>query len=135
MCKAERQLKVRTFFMMDENFLLYKRRALELLAEMKKHGKGWSLYVFSSARRCARTTCGSWSSSGIVGVDGIRVGAERLPQAQEHRHDRPHARAAGARHTRAGLDDHRQARYALRRRPATGSLRASAGLSGPHTRL
>jgi radical SAM superfamily enzyme YgiQ (UPF0313 family) len=49
MCKAEKRLKVRTFFMMDENFLLYKRRALELLAEMNKHGKAWSMYVFSSA--------------------------------------------------------------------------------------
>lgn len=49
MCKAEAQLNVRTFFMMDENFLLYKRRALELLAEMKKHRKAWSMYVFSSA--------------------------------------------------------------------------------------
>ena len=34
---------------MDENFLLYKRRAMELLAEMKGHGKSWSLFVFSSA--------------------------------------------------------------------------------------
>jgi hypothetical protein len=35
--------------MMDENFLLYKRRALELLDLMKAHGKSWALYVFSSA--------------------------------------------------------------------------------------
>jgi radical SAM superfamily enzyme YgiQ (UPF0313 family) len=49
MCKAEKELKVRTFFMMDENFLLYKRRALELLDHMKQHGKSWSMYVFSSA--------------------------------------------------------------------------------------
>jgi radical SAM superfamily enzyme YgiQ (UPF0313 family) len=49
MCAVERQLKVRTFFMMDENFLLYKRRALDLLDHMKRHGKAWSLFVFSSA--------------------------------------------------------------------------------------
>jgi Fe-S oxidoreductase len=49
MCDIERKLGVRSFFMMDENFLLYKRRALELLACMKAHGKAWSLYVFSSA--------------------------------------------------------------------------------------
>lgn len=49
MCDAERQLKVRTFFMMDENFLLYKTRALELMDLMKRHGKAWSLFVFSSA--------------------------------------------------------------------------------------
>jgi radical SAM superfamily enzyme YgiQ (UPF0313 family) len=49
MCDAERKLGVKTFFMMDENFLLYKKRALELLDEMKRHGKAWSMYVFSSA--------------------------------------------------------------------------------------
>lgn len=49
MCRAEKELKVRTFFMMDENFLLYKKRALELLDQMKRHGKSWSMYVFSSA--------------------------------------------------------------------------------------
>jgi radical SAM superfamily enzyme YgiQ (UPF0313 family) len=49
MCEAERGLRVSSFFMMDENFLLYKRRALELLECMKAHGKAWSLYVFSSA--------------------------------------------------------------------------------------
>lgn len=49
MCEAEARLGARAFFMMDENFLLYKTRALELLELMKAHGKAWSLYVFSSA--------------------------------------------------------------------------------------
>jgi len=49
MCDAERRLGSRSFFMMDENFLLHKRRALELLECMKAGGKAWSLYVFSSA--------------------------------------------------------------------------------------
>jgi len=49
MCKVEACTKVNTFFMMDENFLLYKRRALELLEQMKRYGKAWSMYVFSSA--------------------------------------------------------------------------------------
>jgi radical SAM superfamily enzyme YgiQ (UPF0313 family) len=35
--------------MMDENFLLYKKRALELLDCMKARAKAWKLYVFSSA--------------------------------------------------------------------------------------
>jgi radical SAM superfamily enzyme YgiQ (UPF0313 family) len=48
MCEAERRLGTRSFFVMDENFLLHKRRALELLACMKASGKAWSLYVFSS---------------------------------------------------------------------------------------
>ncbi|OFW01204.1 MAG: hypothetical protein A3I61_08185 [Acidobacteria bacterium RIFCSPLOWO2_02_FULL_68_18] len=49
MCEAEDRLGTRSFFMMDENFLLHKRRALELLARMQAHGKPWSMYVFSSA--------------------------------------------------------------------------------------
>ncbi len=49
MCDAEKNLGVSTFFVMDENFLLYKERALELLEHMKAKGKAWSLYVFSSA--------------------------------------------------------------------------------------
>ena len=49
MCEAEQGLGARAFFMMDENFLLYKKRALELLELMKAHNKAWSLYVFSSA--------------------------------------------------------------------------------------
>jgi radical SAM superfamily enzyme YgiQ (UPF0313 family) len=49
MCEMGARLGVSAFFMMDENFLLHKRRALQLLESMKAHGKAWSLYVFSSA--------------------------------------------------------------------------------------
>ena len=49
MSEAESKLKVNKFFMMDENFLLYKKRALELLERMKRHHKPWTMYVFSSA--------------------------------------------------------------------------------------
>ncbi len=50
MCGLEKHMKVRSFFVMDENFLLHRKRALRLLELMEKHGKSWSLYVFSSAR-------------------------------------------------------------------------------------
>ena len=56
MCEAEEQLSVSSFFIMDENFLLYKKRALELHHHMKTHGKAWSLYVFSSANAIAKYT-------------------------------------------------------------------------------
>jgi len=49
MCEMEAAMKVRSFFIMDENFLLYKKRAMELLDQMKATGKAWALYVFSSA--------------------------------------------------------------------------------------
>jgi radical SAM superfamily enzyme YgiQ (UPF0313 family) len=54
MCDAEQRLGVSAFFLMDENFLLHKRRALELLDLMKAHGKAWTLYVFSSANAIAK---------------------------------------------------------------------------------
>ena len=49
MLGLEADLKVRSFFVMDENFLLHRKRALRLLELMQQHGKAWSLYVFSSA--------------------------------------------------------------------------------------
>lgn len=49
MSGMEARLGARSFFMMDENFLLHRRRAIELLDLMKKNHKCWELYVFSSA--------------------------------------------------------------------------------------
>jgi radical SAM superfamily enzyme YgiQ (UPF0313 family) len=49
MCGIAAELRVRSFFVMDENFLLYRKRALRLLELMRAGGKAWSLYVFSSA--------------------------------------------------------------------------------------
>lgn len=49
MLQLEERLRVYSFFVMDENFLSNKKRAMRLLELMKKYGKSWSLYVFSSA--------------------------------------------------------------------------------------
>lgn len=49
MCQVERGMGVRSFFMMDENFLFHRRRALRLLELIEANEKSWSLYVFSSA--------------------------------------------------------------------------------------
>jgi radical SAM superfamily enzyme YgiQ (UPF0313 family) len=49
MCQLERRMGVRSFFMMDENFLFHRKRALRLLELMEEHEKSWSLYVFTSA--------------------------------------------------------------------------------------
>jgi radical SAM superfamily enzyme YgiQ (UPF0313 family) len=49
MCGIESKLKVKSFFVMDENFLLYRKRAMRLLERMKQAGKSWELSVFSSA--------------------------------------------------------------------------------------
>lgn len=50
MCEIEQKLKVRSFFVLDENFLLHRKRALRLLELMEANGKSWALSVFSSAR-------------------------------------------------------------------------------------
>ena len=50
MSDLEKKLKVSSFFILDENFLLHRKRALSLLEQMKKNNKSWALYVFSSAQ-------------------------------------------------------------------------------------
>ena len=56
MCEAESSMKVQSFFIMDENFLLYRKRAMDLLDLMKAKGKAWALYVFSSANAISKYT-------------------------------------------------------------------------------
>lgn len=63
MLGLERDMKVRSFFVMDENFLLHRKRALRLLELMREHGKPWSLYVFSSAN-----TLRSYGIDQLVGL-------------------------------------------------------------------
>ncbi len=50
MADLEKKLKISSFFILDENFLLHRKRALGLLEQMKKENKSWALFVFSSAR-------------------------------------------------------------------------------------
>jgi radical SAM superfamily enzyme YgiQ (UPF0313 family) len=54
MCEAEAALGVQSFFVMDENFLLDRPRAIELLECMKRGRKAWTMYVFSSANAIAK---------------------------------------------------------------------------------
>ena len=65
MAGLERKLKVKSFFVMDENFLLQKPRAMRLLELMKQNGKAWALYVFSSANAIRKYTMEELISLGI----------------------------------------------------------------------
>ncbi|MGA7399713.1 MAG: cobalamin-dependent protein [Candidatus Sulfotelmatobacter sp.] len=56
MCGIEAELKVKSFFVMDENFLLHRERALRLLERMKEAGKSWELSVFASANAIRKYT-------------------------------------------------------------------------------
>ena len=66
--RLEREEHVHNFFIMDENFLLYRRRALELLERMKETQKSWSLYVFSSANALGKYTMEELVELGISWV-------------------------------------------------------------------
>lgn len=46
----EKKLSVSSFFILDENFLLHKERALSLLKKIRENNKSWAFYVFSSAK-------------------------------------------------------------------------------------
>jgi hypothetical protein len=85
MCNAEAQLGVKTFFVMDENFLLYKDRAMELLEQMKARGKAWSLYVFSSANALSKYTMRELVELGIswvwMGLEAPQSGYSKLQGA------------------------------------------------------
>ncbi len=73
MSEMERKLDVKSFFMMDENFLLHKRRAMELLKFMQAEKKAWSLYVFSSANAISQYTMRELVE---LGVSWIWMGLE-----------------------------------------------------------
>ncbi len=82
MCEMESSMKVRTFFVMDENFLLYRKRAMELLRLMKEKGKAWSLYVFSSANALRKYSMRELVELGIswvwMGLESPRAGYAKL---------------------------------------------------------
>jgi len=54
--RMERSLKVQTFFVMDENFLLHRERAMQLLRRMKMAGKSWGMAAFASANAIRKYT-------------------------------------------------------------------------------
>lgn len=85
MCGIERDMHVRSFFVMDENFLLHRKRALRLLELMEQGGKSWSLYVFSSANVLKSYTIEQLVSLGIswiwMGLEGKESSYHKLAGA------------------------------------------------------
>lgn len=74
MLGLERDMKVRSFFVMDENFLLHRKRALRLLELMEERHKSRALYVFSSANVLSSYTLEQLVALGIswvwMGLEG-----------------------------------------------------------------
>jgi radical SAM superfamily enzyme YgiQ (UPF0313 family) len=69
----EHKLGVQSFFVMDENFLLNRPRAMRLLERMKDANKAWALYVFSSINAIRKYTMEELVQ---LGVSWIWVGLE-----------------------------------------------------------
>jgi radical SAM superfamily enzyme YgiQ (UPF0313 family) len=71
--EAEASRKVKSFFIMDENFLLQKQRAMDLLSRMKAAGKSWAFNIFSSANAIRKY---SYAELVELGVSSIWLGLE-----------------------------------------------------------
>ncbi len=88
MVGLERDMKVRSFFVMDENFLAHRKRALRLLELMKEHNKSWSLYVFSSANVLRSYTIEQLVEIGIswvwMGLEGKDSQYNKLANTDTH---------------------------------------------------
>lgn len=74
MCGLEKEMGVWSYMVMDENFLLHRKRALRLLELMQKHEKAWALYVFSSVNALTPYTIEQLVGLGIswvwMGLEG-----------------------------------------------------------------
>jgi len=82
MCGIEAELKVNSFFVMDENFLLHRTRAMCLLELMKAAGKSWELSVFASANAIRKYTMLELVELGVswvwMGLESPKAGYSKL---------------------------------------------------------
>ena len=82
MQQMETRLGVHSFFVMDENFLLHRKRALTLLDRMKEAGKEWTMSVFASANAIRQYTMQELVDLGIswlwMGLESPRAGYSKL---------------------------------------------------------
>jgi radical SAM superfamily enzyme YgiQ (UPF0313 family) len=82
LCQLEERMKVWSFMVMDENFLLHRKRALRLLELMRRHEKSWAFYVFSSANAVNAYSMEELIGLGVswvwIGLEGPHSGYEKL---------------------------------------------------------
>ena len=80
--RIEATTGTRSFFVMDENFLLHRPRALRLLELMRQHERSWSLLVFSSANALRRYTMDELVRLGVswvwMGLEGEGAAYDKL---------------------------------------------------------
>ena len=112
MCGIESELKVHSFFVMDENFLLHRTRAMRLLERMKEGAKSWELSIFASANAIRKYTMLELVELGVswvwMGLESPRSSYSKLQStdiAQLTRELREHGiRVQGS--TIIGLEHH-----------------------------
>ena len=82
MQSMEDKLKVQSFFVMDENFLLHRERALRLLERMKEARKSWTMSVFASANAIRKYTMQELVELGVswlwMGLESPQAGYSKL---------------------------------------------------------
>ncbi len=82
MQQMETELGVHSFFVMDENFLLHRERAMGLLARMKEAGKVWTMSVFASANAIRKYTMQELVELGVswlwMGLESPQAGYSKL---------------------------------------------------------
>jgi radical SAM superfamily enzyme YgiQ (UPF0313 family) len=82
MCRIETELSVQSFFVMDENFLLHRKRTMRLLERMKRAGKSWEMAVFASANAIRQYTMQELVELGIswvwMGLESPRSSYSKL---------------------------------------------------------
>jgi radical SAM superfamily enzyme YgiQ (UPF0313 family) len=82
MSRMEEELRVSSFFVMDENFLLHRERAMRLLELMKENHKSWALSVFASANAIRKYTMEELVELGVswlwMGLESPKAGYSKL---------------------------------------------------------
>ena len=89
MNRMEHKLGVRSFFVMDENFLLHRERAMGLLDRMKEAKKSWTMSVFASANAIHKYTTQELVDLGVswlwMGLESPRSGYTKLQGTDTHK--------------------------------------------------
>ena len=89
MSRMEASLKVQNFFIMDENFLLHRERAMQLLHRMKRARKSWGMAVFASANAIGKYTVQELVELGVswvwMGLESLRSRYSKLQGTDTHR--------------------------------------------------
>ena len=85
LCDIDSQLHSSAFFLLDENFLLHRDRAMQLLTRMRERNKSWALYVFSSANAIAQYSIETLVELGVswvwLGLESPRSDYKKLENA------------------------------------------------------